>query len=536
MKKLDFLKGVIDDVQAPIFFYDDESMELVLKNHAFEVMGFSVKELIGYMTTYSESGRTIIRLPSAENGEERFYDVATTSFSSAGRVFTGHLLFDNTEINTSQQHLSKLLEGIPDSVIIINKSYKIVEANSAARSVFGDKNENEPDRDFLSLIAEEQQGSVKKNLKELLEEKAKRKSPLMEVRARGSENKEFLAEIAVNKVGVGSETFLIASVRDISQRVKAERELKQSEEKFRAIYDQAEHYIGLMDTDGTLLEANKTALDFGGITLDQVRGKKLWESFWWTHSKETVDRAKTAVRKARAGEVVRFEEHVQGAEGVISIIDFSLKPIHDAQGNVVLLLPEGRDITTSYLMSERMKASEQQLRLFVKHTPAAVAMFDKELRYLVASDRWYTEYGIEDKAVLGKTHYEVFPEISEDHHWREIHQRCLKGEVLKNERDAFEREDGDLDYIKWEIHPWYKSDDEVGGIIMFTEVITEAIRNEKRIESEKEKAENYLRLAGNIILILDTFEQSVPSTYGGRRCNHHQFFSLTSVLKHSREI
>ncbi len=505
MKKLDFLQGIIDDVQAPIFFYEDQTKKLVLKNDAFEMLGFSVEGLLENMTTFSGSGRRAIKLFSGENEEERFFDVATTSFTSGEKVFTGHLLFDNTDVNNSQQHLSKLLEGIPDSVIIIDKSFSIVESNSAARSVFGDKIKEGLDSDFLSLLAVEQQVSVRESLEELLKEKAKRKSPLMQVRAFNSQKKGFLAEIAVNKVELGAETFLIASVRDVSQRVEAERELKKSEEKFRAIYDQAEHYIGLMDTDGTLLEANKTALDFGGISLEQVRGKKLWESFWWTHSKETVDRAKSAVRKARNGEVVRFEEHVQGAEGVISIIDFTLKPIHDAHGNVVLLLPEGRDITTSYLMSERMKASEQQLRLFVKHTPAAVAMFDKELRYLVASDRWYTEYGIEDKAVLGKTHYEVFPEISENHHWREIHQRCLSGEVLKNDRDAFEREDGDIDYIKWEIHPWYKSNEEVGGIIMFTEVITESIRNEKRIESEKEKAENYLRLAGNIILILDRF-------------------------------
>lgn len=124
------------------------------------------------------------------------------------------------------------------------------------------------------------------------------------------------------------------------------------------------------------------------------------------------------------------------------------------------------------------------LNLFVKHTPAAIAMFDNEVRYLLASDRWLTDYAIQDQQIIGRSHYDVFPEIGDD--WKAIHQRVLGGDVDKVEEAPFPRADGTMDWIRWEVRPWYENPEEIGGLIMFTEAITERKKAEMVLQEREE--------------------------------------------------
>ncbi|MEA5580842.1 PAS domain S-box protein [Nodularia harveyana UHCC-0300] len=117
-----------------------------------------------------------------------------------------------------------------------------------------------------------------------------------------------------------------------------------------------------------------------------------------------------------------------------------------------------------------LKSGQEQIGLFIEYTPAAIAIFDSKMRYLLVSRRWRQDYGLEDENIIGRCHYEVFPNLSQN--WREIHQRCLGGAIEKCDEDSFLRANGKTEWVKWEIHPWYEDSGEVGGIIMFTEVIT----------------------------------------------------------------
>jgi PAS domain S-box-containing protein len=134
---------------------------------------------------------------------------------------------------------------------------------------------------------------------------------------------------------------------------------------------------------------------------------------------------------------------------------------------------------------EALRESEELLGLFAEHAPAALAMFDNKMRYLHASRRWRADYGLGDRDLNRVSHYDVFPEIPEE--WREAHRRGLAGEVLRGDADRFERADGSEQWIRWEVRPWCRADGKVGGIVIFSEEITERKKaQEALLRSEKE--------------------------------------------------
>jgi len=130
-----------------------------------------------------------------------------------------------------------------------------------------------------------------------------------------------------------------------------------------------------------------------------------------------------------------------------------------------------QDITQRKQAEEALKRSEHVLRLFVEHSPASIAMFDREMKYIVFSRRYLIDYGLGEQDLAGRSHYEVFPEIPE--HWKEIHRRCMQGAIEKADADPFIRTDGRTDWVRWEIRPWYEEAGKIGGLILFSEVITE---------------------------------------------------------------
>ncbi|MGG5811587.1 ATP-binding protein [Falsiroseomonas sp. CW058] len=160
------------------------------------------------------------------------------------------------------------------------------------------------------------------------------------------------ANSALRAGAAALETRVAERTRDLAA---ARDELAERERRFRAIFDSTFQFVGLLAPDGTLLEANETALAFGGFGREEVIGRPFWEARWWDTDEATRQRLRDAIAAAAAGRPQRYEVVVRGAGDVLATIDFSLKPIRDADGRVVLLVPEGHDVTD-------LKAAEARLR------------------------------------------------------------------------------------------------------------------------------------------------------------------------------
>jgi PAS domain S-box-containing protein len=136
-------------------------------------------------------------------------------------------------------------------------------------------------------------------------------------------------------------------------------------------------------------------------------------------------------------------------------------------------------------VEEAVKTNEALLRLFIKHTPAAIAMFDTNMRYLQVSDRFLTDYNLEGQDLIGKSHYEVFPDLPD--RWKEAHRRILAGAVERCEEDPYVASDGSTGWLQWESLPWRKGNGEIGGLILFTLVITGRKRAEEALRASEER-------------------------------------------------
>ncbi|MBC8053992.1 MAG: PAS domain S-box protein [Sphingobacteriaceae bacterium] len=140
-----------------------------------------------------------------------------------------------------------------------------------------------------------------------------------------------------------------------------------------------------------------------------------------------------------------------------------------------------KDISERKKAEMELKESNLRNQIFVKQSPNALAMVDKEMRYVAASEKWYKDYKLEGKEIIGKSHYDIFPEIGED--WKKIHNDCLQGDINTCDEASFEREDGSLQWISWDVRPWYISEGNIGGLLMYTAEITSI--KEKDIERKK---------------------------------------------------
>jgi diguanylate cyclase (GGDEF)-like protein/PAS domain S-box-containing protein len=148
-------------------------------------------------------------------------------------------------------------------------------------------------------------------------------------------------------------------------------------------------------------------------------------------------------------------------------------------------IPGGGHLNTYVDVSDRRKAEQElrrahaRLEAFIKHAPAAVAMFDTEMKYVAHSDRWLQDYHLPDESLVGRSHYDVFPEIPP--HWKAKHKRILAGATEHSPEEEFKRADGSVNVIRWEVRPWYLENKTVGGMMMLTEEISERKKLEQQL-------------------------------------------------------
>jgi PAS domain S-box-containing protein len=119
----------------------------------------------------------------------------------------------------------------------------------------------------------------------------------------------------------------------------------------------------------------------------------------------------------------------------------------------------------------------------LRQAPIGIAIFDRDMRYLAASDRYLTDQDLPpDTPLIGRVHYDVFPGVPQ--RWRDIHAQALRdGVERRHPGEAFQRPDGATDWIRWSVAPWRGASGEIGGLVLYTEVVTPDVEARRELEA-----------------------------------------------------
>jgi PAS domain S-box-containing protein len=153
-------------------------------------------------------------------------------------------------------------------------------------------------------------------------------------------------------------------VQEITERKQTEAALRESERKFSAIFEQSFKLMGIVSLDGVLLEVNQTALDSIEARREDIAGKLFWETPWW-HTPQLREQLKQAINRTSKGEFSRYEVQFPNPSGVMLTTDFSLKPVFDEFGRVVMIVAEAHDITDRNRILSELENRNQELNSFV---------------------------------------------------------------------------------------------------------------------------------------------------------------------------
>jgi len=141
------------------------------------------------------------------------------------------------------------------------------------------------------------------------------------------------------------------------------------------------------------------------------------------------------------------------------------------------------------------------LRLIIEHSPVGIAILDRDMRYLAVSRGWLSDYRLGEQDVIGRSHYDVFPDLPE--RWKDIHRRCLQGAIEKCNDDAFPRADATTDWVRWEIHPWRAAQGSIGGIVIFSQIITRRKLAEQASLETEIRFRTLIENASDVTILLD---------------------------------
>ena len=284
--------------------------------------------------------------------------------------------------------------------------------------------------------------------------------------------------------------FIIA-VKEITERKNIEQRLQTSQQFITRALNASLAGIYIYNIgQGRNDYINDRYSDITGYTLDDINAMVAndFAELFHPQDRESVEAHMREIAQAKEDEYFELEYRFRTRDGRwIWCLSRDVVFDRDASGKVYRIIGTFIDITERKISEQTLIDNEEKLRLLINFAPAALALFDTQMRYLAVSRRWLQDYGLDESNIIGRSHYDIFPEIP--NRWKEAHRRGMEGETLQSKKDRFVRVDGRVQWIRWDLRPWHHADSSIGGIAIFTEDITEQVTAEQQLRRHSENLE-----------------------------------------------
>lgn len=262
-----------------------------------------------------------------------------------------------------------------------------------------------------------------------------------------------------------------------------------------------------------------------GYTTEEMYSKGCWRSIILEEDLPVFEKN---ITNLKPGEKSDCELRIKSRDGSIRWIN-SVAECNESSEDPNKLVIHGAiiDKTGAKNAEQALNHSHDLMRYVIEHNRGAVAIHDKEMRYIYVSQRYLTDYMVKEKDIIGKHHYDVFPDLPEK--WKFAHKEALKGKISRKEDDIYEKEDGTAEWTRWECRPWYEADGSIGGIIVYTEVITERKKFELALKASEFQLNAMFNSAPVVMILINERTEVLKVNKFGLEATGRNIESLTGL-------
>ncbi len=289
------------------------------------------------------------------DGSTFYADVRYAPLETDDGEFRGYaaIVRDMTDQRRQRRRTERFVEESDDVVLVVDTDGTITYASRSAERVLGHDPDDLIEQNLFDHVHPDGREETMETFFAGVETPGTAVTAECRVRSGDGEwrNAELRCRNLLDDDAVGG---MLLYLRDVTERNERVR-------RFESIFNGTFQFTGLLEPDGTIVEMNDAALDFGGVDRDDVVGEPFTDVRLWTHSETVQSRAREAVARAADDEFVRYETKIRG-EGGLATIDFSVKPVTDDDGEVSLLVVEGRDITARQQYRRHQAVMQRVLR------------------------------------------------------------------------------------------------------------------------------------------------------------------------------
>ena len=400
------------------------------------------------------------------------------------------------QLRESEQRFREFARAIPQMVWVANPEGDLIHVDEKAYDFTGLTAEELLGMGWEQVVHPDDLSRIAQQWKEMLATGTPQSS---ESRARTKHGK-YRWVLSRQSPSFGADGKIVSwygTITDIDDLKRAENENRVAKEMLRLVLDNIPQGVFWKDREFRFLGCNRVVAEALGLSSpDEIIGKTF---------ADISDFPTSLVQSIEVDEQSVVQSSIPRHDIVRKCVDnlgrpvwhnTSIIPMFGQQGDVIGILGTWYDITERQLTENKLHASEETLRQFIENVPLPIAMFDNEMRYVHVSRRWMTDFHLGDQNIIGRSHYDVLPGVTDE--WKEINQRCLAGVTERREVDRYEH-DGIVQWVRWEIHPWKQADGGIGGIVMFSEDITDR----RRVEAEQQRSMRIIERSQDLIAVAD---------------------------------